>query len=110
MPQEDSQVQQEVLLVQIQRVENLLTTREFSQAFRKADISLRDRLKISGRMLFKGFRQAFAAEVLQVIAEVQGYENASEVAAIGDGDLLRLIIENLPAIIEAILKLISALS
>ena len=76
-------------------------SRALVQAVRQSDLSLRQKLLVRMALALPTFREA----ILEHLEEVVG-PNA---AAIGDGELIKIIIENLDVILEFILALLGAL-
>lgn len=71
------------------------------KAVRESNLSLREKLAVRLALALPGLRNA----VLDHLEEVVG----PEAQAIGDGELIKIIIDNLDVILEFILALIGAL-
>ena len=105
-----AEVETASLEYQLNRIDTLMQTREFFKAIEDANLPFFQKVRIRARLRIPGIRKASAASVLERLVELKGAESEADMAAIGDGELIRLIIENLPTIIDAILRLIGALS
>jgi hypothetical protein len=76
------------------------------QAVRESDLPFRKKFLVRMALLSPKVQEYVYEYLVGSLIEGARISSEPELAAIGDGELLRLIIENLPEIIAAIIKLI----